>query len=136
MASIQGLNHITLAVGDLARSFDFYVGVLGCTPVARWSRGVYLTAGDLWLALLTSEKPIAARSDYSHIAFTVAPSDFDPLRVRLETAGVSAWSENRSEGESFYFRDPDGHQLEIHVGDLQSRLAAMKADPWDEIEFF
>ncbi|WP_159065009.1 hypothetical protein [Thaumasiovibrio subtropicus] len=30
---------------------------------------------------------------------------------------------NRSEGQSLYLLDPDGHKLELHVGDLNSRLA-------------
>jgi hypothetical protein len=47
------------------------------------------------------------------------------------------WQENRSEGASLYFLDPDGHKLEIHAGDWQTRLAAMKQDPWEpDIEYF
>jgi catechol 2,3-dioxygenase-like lactoylglutathione lyase family enzyme len=46
---ITGLNHITLSVRDLDRSFQFYVKTLGAKPLARWRRGAYLLAGDLWL---------------------------------------------------------------------------------------
>ena len=49
-AAVRGLNHITLSVSDLARSFDFYARVLGFAPKARWDKGAYLEAGDLWLA--------------------------------------------------------------------------------------
>ena len=75
-------------------------------------------------------------ADYSHIAFSCSAGEFEALRSKILARGGRAWSENRSEGASFYFLDPDGHRLEIHVGDLHSRLAAMRADPWDEIEFY
>jgi hypothetical protein len=41
------------------------------------------------------------------------------------------WQVNRSEGPSLYFLDPNGRKLEIHAGDWQTRLAAMKHDPWE-----
>jgi glutathione S-transferase fosA5 len=44
---ISGVNHITLAVRDLECSFRFYVETLGAKPLARWSRGAYLLAGDV-----------------------------------------------------------------------------------------
>jgi catechol 2,3-dioxygenase-like lactoylglutathione lyase family enzyme len=37
-----GVNHITLAVSDLPRAIAFYVGVVGCTKAATWTRGAYL----------------------------------------------------------------------------------------------
>lgn len=137
MPAIQGLNHLTLSITDLERSFAFYVDLLGCRPVARWSRGAYLETDDLWLALVVDTRiGETRRPDYSHIAFSCAPDDFPALQTALQQAGAAAWSENESEGDSYYFCDPDGHKLEIHVGDLASRLAHMKAHPWDAITFY
>lgn len=134
---ITGLNHITFAVSDVDKSFAFYVDILGCKPSARWSTGAYLTTGPTWIALLQSpDAQPSARPDYSHLAFTCAPEDFRVLSQAIDAAGCEAWSENRSEGQSHYFLDPDGHKLEIHVGSLRSRLDAMRAQPWDEFEFF
>ncbi|MEM7023534.1 MAG: VOC family protein [Pseudomonadota bacterium] len=134
---LLGINHITLAVADLERSFSFYVELLGCRPVARWSNGAYLTAGDTWLALVVDDRiAAAARPDYSHIALGCPADQFSDHVRELEAAGCTAWSPNRSEGESYYFCDPDGHKLELHVGDLASRLRHMRAHPWDEITFF
>ncbi len=44
--------------------------------------------------------------------------------------------DNSSEGDSLYILDPDGHKLELHVGDLESRLASMKAEPFDDMKLF
>jgi catechol 2,3-dioxygenase-like lactoylglutathione lyase family enzyme len=48
---LEGLNHLTLSVSCLETSFNFYTQTLGCKPLARWKRGAYLLAGDLWLCL-------------------------------------------------------------------------------------
>ena len=133
----QSLNHITLAVRDIERSFDFYQTALGFSPVAKWPRGAYLELGELWLALiLDEERSSEARPDYSHIAFSVAESEFESKVEQLKSFGCREWSINKSEGSSFYFLDFDGHRLEIHVGDLESRLATMKKNPWAEFTFY
>lgn len=74
--------------------------------------------------------------DYTHYAFTVDAADFTALVERLRAAGVQEWRDNRSEGASFYFLDPDGHKLEVHVGDLASRLQACRAKPYAGMKFY
>ena len=133
---LSGLSHITLSVKELSRSFAFYADLLGLTPVARWPRGAYLTAGDLWLALHVDDRTRAGPlPEYTHIAFRVDQSQFADLCHRLQRHGVARFQDNRTEGSSFYFLDPDGHKLEIHVGDLRSRLHSMRAAPWEGLEF-
>jgi catechol 2,3-dioxygenase-like lactoylglutathione lyase family enzyme len=48
---LSGLNHLTLAVSQLAPSVAFYQQLLGMTLHARWDSGAYLSCGDLWLCL-------------------------------------------------------------------------------------
>ena len=132
--NVAGLNHLTLATDDLRRAFDFYVDVLGCRPRARWARGAYLSAGELWLCL--SSDAVDPPSDYTHVAFTVEEGELGAWRARLDAAGVRLWKTNTSEGGSIYFLDPDGHRLELHVGDLDSRLASLRDAPYDELELF
>ena len=134
---IQGINHITLAVKDVELSFEFYARVLGFKPVAKWGEGAYLEVGDTWIALIRDVKVAdAIRRDYSHIAFTCNSPDYQSLRARLLEYGCVEWSKNESEGDSFYFLDPDGHKLEIHVGDLESRLRDMRDNPWNKFEYY
>jgi len=133
---ITGINHITLSVSDLDRSFQFYTRVLGCQPVARWQRGAYLLAGDLWLCLsLDRQTRKRVLPEYSHIALNVAGHNFEQIAARISDA-ATIWQQNSSEGRSLYFLDPDGHKLEIHVGDLQVRIEAVKAQPYEGMEFF
>lgn len=135
---LTGLNHLTLAVTDIERSFAFYTDLLGCKPAALWDAGAYLTLGDLWLCLSLDPARAAAPTepDYTHYAFAIAQPDFAAFRANLLAAGVIEWRKNKSEGDSFYFLDPDGHQLEAHVGTLASRLAECRIKPYAGMRFF
>ena len=69
---LTGLNHLTLSVSDLARSVDFYRNTLGLRLHARWDRGAYLSAGDLWLCLsLDAGAAGATCGRYTHYAFSI-----------------------------------------------------------------
>lgn len=134
---ITGINHITLSVSDLNKSFKFYTDVLGCKPVARWKRGAYLLAGNLWLCLSVDEQTRKeALPEYTHIAFNVSVSDFESFSSQIIKSGATIWKNNTSEGKSLYFLDPDRHKLEVHVSDLQTRINVTKQHPYEEMEFF
>lgn len=132
---ITGLNHLTLAVRDLGRSVAFYREVLGFRLVARWPAGAYLLAGDLWVALIVDPRTRTSRlPEYTHAAFSIDAGDFEAMARRITSSGAPTWKENESEGASLYFEDPDGHALELHVGDLASRLASARERPWPGLE--
>lgn len=134
---ITSLNHITLSVSDLERSFAFYTETLGLRPRARWARGAYLSAEGLWLCLTLDARcrpgPLA---EYTHIAFTVDAARFGEHAARLQARGVTQWQQNSSEGDSLYFLDPDGHKLEIHAGSLATRLASLRSAPYEGLTLF
>ena len=116
---ITGVNHVTLVVADLERSLGFWRDTLGLTLRALSPQMAYLSGGALWLCLERGTPTL--RADHSHIALSCSCSDYTTLCARLSHAPV--WKVNRSEGESLYILDPDGHKLELHLGDLASRLA-------------
>ena len=123
---ISGINHLTLVTADLDRALAFYRDLLGCDVEYRWARGAYLRAGSLWLCLEHDpELRLEASGDDSHPAFDLTSGAFDALSARIREAGVSLWKQNSSEGPSLYILDPDGRKLELHVGTLDSRLAAI-----------
>lgn len=129
---ITGVNHVTLVVRDLARSLAFWQGTLGLTLRAQSPKMAYLEGGTLWLCLERGAP--APRDDDSHIALSCAPADYATLCARLSAAPV--WKANRSEGASLYVLDPDGHKLELHLGDLASRLAHYRANPPQDLILF
>jgi len=131
---IDGLNHITLAVRNLDDSFYFYTELLGMIPKAKWKSGAYLSSGGLWFCLSVDDS--VPSKDYSHIAFNISVEKFPKLKARLLSAKVNIWKQNKSEGESFYLTDPDGHKLEIHVGGLASRLKSLTAKHYDSLQLF
>jgi len=125
---ISGLNHLTIAVSDLEKSLHFYTQILGLKGHVKWQQGAYLSAGDLWFCLSVDET--CPKSDYTHIAFDVDTADYDGYCQRLQDRGVSQWKVNKSEGQSLYILDPDGHKLEIHAGSLESRLKSVGQKPY------
>jgi catechol 2,3-dioxygenase-like lactoylglutathione lyase family enzyme len=58
-----------------------------------------------------------------HYAFLVSETEFDPIFGRVKDQGLTYWADpaNTKEGEinthdggrGFYFKDPDGHMLEV-----------------------
>jgi catechol 2,3-dioxygenase-like lactoylglutathione lyase family enzyme len=126
---ITGLNHLTLAVSDLERSVVFYSELLGFSIRMHGPSSAYLEAGTLWLALVLD--PTVRRGalpEYSHAAFSIASAELPLFVQRLKGGGVVAWQESYR-SDSFYFVDPDGHKLELHSGDIHSRLVARAALP-------
>ena len=137
VAAVMGLNHITLSVADLERSFRFYVDVLGLKPVARWKNGAYLEAGNDWLCLsLDQDCRTSVPPEYTHTAFSVSLASFAIVKQMANAGELTLWKINKSEGDSLYLLDPDGHKLELHVGDLQSRLDSLKIKPYEGLVLF
>lgn len=87
---ITGVNHITLSVIDLDKSFKFYTEVLSCKSVAKCKRGAYLLAGNLWLCLSLDEQTRKkALPEYTHIAFNVSEKDdFEKCSRRIIESGA------------------------------------------------
>ena len=131
---LKGLNHITIAVNDLDKSFSFYVDLLGMQPHAKWNKGAYLSLGELWFCLSFDEA--SPSNDYSHIAFDISASNFPILKSQLLSAGIEQWKQNKSEGDSLYILDPNGHKLELHVGSLAKRLESLQTNPYDDLQLY
>lgn len=134
---LSGINHLTLAVQSLERSVIFYRETLGFRLAARWKNGAYLELGDLWLCLSLDEKrSMQPWPEYTHYALSISEQEFSPFVAKLVQEGVAEWKGNSSEGNSFYFLDPDGHRLEIHVGNLESRLRQCHEHPYADMVIF
>jgi catechol 2,3-dioxygenase-like lactoylglutathione lyase family enzyme len=121
----QGIDHVALTVSDLRRSHDFYSGLLGLERrYEEWHEPMFMLAGDTGLALFTAEsyggsgdgEPGPIR--FMHVAFRVDREQFDRARAELPEAGVEPRFEDHGNVHSLYFRDPDGHQVELATYDV------------------
>ncbi|HTO70387.1 MAG TPA: VOC family protein [Myxococcota bacterium] len=111
---VKGLQHLNLTVADLARARAFYRDVLGFEVSFAKGNTVWLAAGGDLLGLSEGDAP-AGRS-FEHFGFMVdSPADVDRWAAQLRAHGVAAEKGpyDRSDGRSVYFRDPDGHLVEI-----------------------
>lgn len=134
---IIAMNHITLAVKDIDKSFMFYSEIMGLKPLVKWDKGAYFLVGDFWFCLNVDQNRVA-NPCYTHYAFTVTKERFDKVCSAIIASGAQIFKDNTSPGESLYFLDPDGHKLEIHVGNWQNRIDAKKIDlgAWKNVEWF
>lgn len=137
MNAIAGLNHLNLSVSNLEISFKFYTQKLNFQPLARWKKGAYLLAGDLWFTLsFNLDRPPEVGLDYTHYAFSVSQVDLDYYRQNIEQLNLKLWQDNTSEGDSIYILDPDNHKLELHVGNWQTRIQAIQENPYEDMVLY
>lgn len=143
---ITAMNHITLGVTDVEKSFEFYHDIVGLKPLVKWNKGAYFLVGDkihdlpgsgFWFCLNLDEKRVP-NPCYTHYAFTVSENNFKQMSAKIIASGCYIFKENTSPGDSLYFCDPDGHKLEIHVGSPEKRIAVKKENIglWKSVEWF
>ncbi|WP_248548467.1 MULTISPECIES: VOC family protein [Paenibacillus] len=125
---VEGFNHVTVNVSDLANSLNFYTGILGLQLVHRGKTDAYLEWGSAWICLL--EKPdymaIADKGvGVDHIAFSIAEEHFEEAVQGLQTQNVPIIRGpiKRGIGWTVNFLDPDGIQLELHTSNLRERMS-------------
>lgn len=125
---LNGISHFALNITDMERAEKFYTEVLGFPVLMRTHtkaglQHIEVDAGNVAIALFESpqldlEAAHKTMTDdgYLHFAFDAPFDRFDVTLQALKEGGVNMDGEPRDWGESVsvYFRDPDGHQLEIN----------------------
>jgi catechol 2,3-dioxygenase-like lactoylglutathione lyase family enzyme len=116
MIRTTGVDHIVLHVSDVQRSKKFYTDILGMTAYREDEGQVFMHAGQQGVALFKKQgdSPLMAGSDLNHLALSVAAGTYETLKAELEKAGVAV-SGRPGEERCIYFRDPDGHRLQLMV---------------------
>jgi len=116
MIQATGVDHVVLHVDDVQRSKKFYTEILGMTPYREDDGQVFLHAGHQGVALFKKAGggPLIAGNDLNHLALNVAAGTYETLKAELEAQGVAV-SGRPGEDRCIYFRDPDGHRLQLMV---------------------
>lgn len=127
---IESLSHITFIVSDLDKMEEMLTTVLDAQKIYdsgdktfSLSKERFFDIGGVWVATMEGE-PLPQKS-YNHVAFKMAPQDYDVRLQRIRALGLEV-REGRSrvegEGHSIYFYDYDNHMFELHSGTLEERL--------------
>jgi catechol 2,3-dioxygenase-like lactoylglutathione lyase family enzyme len=124
----SGVTESVLYVEDLARAIDFYTALLGAQLVRRQMHFAALKLNDSQVLLLfvrgSSTTPTHTEggtipphdgSGPHHICFGMGAAEVAAWEEKLSSLGVPIesrvhWS---SGAISLYFRDPDGHAVEL-----------------------
>ena len=116
MIRTTGVDHVVLHVSDMQRSKAFYTEILGMTAYREDEGHVFMHAGEQGVALFKKQGdvPLAAGNDLNHLALYVAAGSYETLKAELEQAGIAV-SGRPGQDRCIYFRDPDGHRLQLMV---------------------
>lgn len=128
MPKLQGLLETSLYVSDLERSRTFYTGTFGFRVLHQDERFCALDVAGRQVLLLFRKggtaEPVSTPggtipphdgAGRLHVAFAIGRDDLDAWERRLQADGILVesrvgWPRG---GKSIYFRDPDGHLLEL-----------------------
>ncbi len=124
----EGIDHVALTVRDVKRSAKWYGDVLGFEPQHEemWDGvPVFIGKGATALALFPA-KPNARSTSSSrdqigmlHFALRADRKNFSAAQDELKQRGIRFDFQDHEISHSIYFRDPDGHEVEITTYELE-----------------
>ncbi|RYH00821.1 FosX/FosE/FosI family fosfomycin resistance thiol transferase [Salipiger sp. IMCC34102] len=121
---------MTFIVNDLDKMEEVLTFVLNAKKIYdsgdktfSLSKERFFDVGGVWVATMEGES-LTDRT-YNHVAFKMAPDEYDDRLQRIRSLGLDV-REGRSrvegEGHSIYFYDHDNHMFKLHSGMLEERL--------------
>ena len=123
---LEGLDHIALAVSDVERSVQWYVEVLGLERQHEGAWGgipKFVGKGASGIAFFPASDPAGSLGKprpvrMLHFALRADRGNFRRAQDELKQRGIAFHFEDHGIAHSIYFRDPDGHELEITTYEL------------------
>jgi catechol 2,3-dioxygenase-like lactoylglutathione lyase family enzyme len=125
--NISALDHVAIGVDDVERSCAFYAQVLGFERmIPQWDFPVMMGTGGMGLAIFDKAIHPSPTPDDTpqpsvrimHIAFRVDRAGFDVARRELADEELTLTFSDHGVSHSLYFRDPDGHLIELTTYDV------------------
>lgn len=124
---VDGLLETSLYVTDLSRSVSFYTELFGFELIHSEGdrlRALSIEAKQVLLLFRVGASihetqtgggriPPHDGQGTLHLAFAISAENVQPWRDRLESRSIRIESEVQCGGHSIYFRDPDGHLIEL-----------------------
>jgi glyoxylase I family protein len=153
MPRLQGSNHVSLTVTDLARSAEWYQRVFGAVVVADEKTTPPATSrplryrGLFVIETTTALVGLVERSDGDHSPFDERRVGLDHLALHVpERSDLEAWVRHLDElgiahseiksvdyADAVTFRDPDNIQLEVFWPNIEfwtRQLTSTLTDPY------
>jgi catechol 2,3-dioxygenase-like lactoylglutathione lyase family enzyme len=124
---LEGIDHVAMSVRDVERAAQWYIDVLGFKRLheGMWSGApAFIGKGTTALALF----PVRSRSISSsgpadvrmlHLAMRADRKNFVAAQEELKRRAIKFEFQDHEISHSIYFRDPDGHNLEITTYELK-----------------
>ena len=119
------LNHTIVPCLNKEESAQFYSRIFGFEYVGAFSHFIVVRVNDT----LCLDFDNRERFDTNHYAFKVSEQEFDEIFARLKTEAIKYGSgpmtsedmeiNHNYGGRGVYFRDPNGHLLEILTVDYE-----------------
>jgi catechol 2,3-dioxygenase-like lactoylglutathione lyase family enzyme len=130
MIKLEAIDHIALAVRDVEHAARWYIDVLGFERQheGMWNGiPVFIGLGATAIALFPTESATPKPANHAwnvtmlHFALRTDRANFLAARCELRTRGIKFHSDDHGIARSIYFRDPDGHEIEITTYELDER---------------
>ncbi len=149
MPKLDGILETALYVDDLDRSVKFYQAIFGFELIESGDRLCALAVGRIsnpshgQVLLLfkkgaSADLPVGATDGEGqlHLAFAISAEELDTWEAWLAKHGVTielrrSWERG---GRSLYFRDPDGHLLELATPGVWSVINQLTRQRRDQSE--
>jgi catechol 2,3-dioxygenase-like lactoylglutathione lyase family enzyme len=125
---LEGIDHVAMGVRDVDRSAKWYIDVLGFKRLheGMWN-GVptFIGKGNTGIALFPANQEVKTSAHREvrmlHLAFRADRENFLVAQSELQKREIKFEFQDHEIAQSIYFRDHDGHQLEITTYELSQR---------------
>ena len=126
MFNLEGIDHVAMGVRDIEQSAKWLIDVLGFERLheGMWN-GVptFIGKGNTGIALFPANQEPTTSGHREirmlHLAFRADRKNFVAAQQELKTRRIKFEFQDHEIAHSIYFRDPDGHQLEITTYDVE-----------------